>query len=159
MQKRLDKIDGDSMEEYASWDVHHWQDRNPVVPEGMIQMAMGTPAAVYHGGLLHASVRYFDAGKKRPGLPNSVAALVSRIGADGITVELVNTDPLTEKRLTVQAGAFGEHRFTRAVPGGGKPIDIDGPSFTVELGPGAHVKIHIGLERFAGEPSYAVAEG
>ena len=53
--------------------MHHWQDLNPVIPEGLVQMTMGTPAAVYHGGLLHAGVRYFDPKRRRPGLPEHIA--------------------------------------------------------------------------------------
>ena len=46
---RLERIEHDGTD-VDTWDVHHWQNLNPVIPEGLIQMAMGTPAAVYHGG-------------------------------------------------------------------------------------------------------------
>ncbi|MBT3273907.1 MAG: hypothetical protein HN368_12185, partial [Spirochaetales bacterium] len=86
--------------------------------------------------------------------PNGVAALVSRIDNAGITIELVNIDPLADKKLTVLAGAFGEHRFTKAVREGLPPVNVDGPSFRVEIGPGASAKIDVGLHRFAGIPGY-----
>ena len=53
-------------------------------------------------------MRYFDADTRRPGLPPSVAALVSSIEPDATVVELVNLDP-DAHTLIIQAGAFGEH--------------------------------------------------
>ena len=158
MQNRLNKIDADDWSQIDSWDVHHWQDLNPVVPEGMVQMAMGTPAAIYHGGLLHASVRYFDPTKKRPGLPDGVAALVYELRDDGIGLELVNTDPLVGRTVTVQAGAFGEHKFTSVDAEGGDTTTIDGGSFNVDMAPGSRLRMSVGLDRFAGNPSYAFPE-
>ncbi len=156
MQRRLDEIDSDDWAALDTWDVHHWQDLNPVVPEGLIQMAMGTPAAVYHGGLLHASARYFDATCARPGLPEDVAALVERITPEGIVLTLVNTNPLEARVVTVQAGAFGEHRFTTAVIDGApdKPIAVDDKAFQVNLGPWAQIRLHLGMARFVNPPTY-----
>jgi len=155
---RLDRIDGDDWDQRASWDVHHWQDLNPVVPEGLIQMAMGTPASVYHGGLLHASVRYFDPCRRRPGLPEHVAALVSAITADGIRLSLVNTDPLKCREVIVQGGAFGEHRFTHARLEGAteaQAIQVNDKVFSVRLGPSAQAHLDLGMERFCQAPSFA----
>ena len=158
MNGRLDRIDGDDWDQVDTWDVHHWQNLNPVVPEGLAQMAMGTPAAVYHGGLLHASVRYFDPDKRRPGLPAHVAALVEQVREEGIRLTLVNTDPLQSREVVVQAGAFGEHSFVQA-----RTVDDeDVPSLSVEdryllvrLGPGARVRVDLDMMRFVNEPSYA----
>ena len=158
MQNRLNKIDADDWDQKESWDVHHWQDLNPVVPEGMVQMAMGTPAAIYHGGLLHASVRYFNPASRRPGLPEGVAALVYEIGDDGIALELVNTNPLESRSVIIQAGAFGEHLFTHVVPEGGPTTAVDDRSFQVDMGPGSTLKMNIGIKRFAGKPSYSFPE-
>jgi hypothetical protein len=159
MQQRLARIEADDWDAVETWDVHHWQDRNPVVPEGLVQMAMGTPAAIYHGGLLHASVRYFDPQGRRPGLPEGVAALVERITPEGIVLTLVNTDALAPRDVLVQAGAFGEHRFTAVRPEGADPdvapIAIDAKVFRVRLGPWAQARLHVAMERFVGVPSYA----
>lgn len=156
LQQRLERIgrDGDDVEE---WDVHHWQDLNPVIPEGLIQMAMGTPAAVYHGGLLHATVRYFDPQRRRPGLPERVAALVERVARDGVTLTVVNTDPLASREVLIQAGTFGEHRFTdvrlEGVPE--QSTAVGASCFRLCLGPSARARLHVGMERFAGPGSYA----
>ena len=157
MQLRMDKIDADNWDELESWDVHHWQDLNPVVPEGLIQMAMGTPAAVYHGGLLHASVRYFDPCCERPGLPQGVAALVDGFTPDGITLTLVNTDPSLGRDVLVQAGAFGEHEFVSvsdADAPGAAVLPVDGKHLRVALGPWAQAHLKLRMKRFANLPTY-----
>jgi len=176
MTQRLDKIENDDWADMETWDVHHWQDLNPVVPEGLVQMMMGTPAAIYHGGLLHASVRYFapqgsscdhDHGscacggeghteEMRPGLPDGVAALVEKITPEGIVLSLVNTDPLDGHDVIVQAGTFGEHRFTTAKPVGADvtPIAINDNALRVNLGPWSQARLELGMQRFASAPTY-----
>lgn len=72
---------------------------------------MGAPPPVYNGGLLRATVRYFDADEKRPGLPADIAALVDEVAADRVGVEMVNLSGSQTRRVVVQAGAFGEHQF------------------------------------------------
>ena len=154
---RLERIEGDT-DDVESWDVHHWQNLNPVIPEGLIQMAMGTPAAVYHGGLLHASVRYFDPLRQRPGLPEHVAALVESIAPEGIDLVLVNTDPLQSREVLVQAGAFGEHVLRgatlRDASAGEQHVPVAGRHLSVVLGPSAQARLRLEVERFAAQPSY-----
>jgi hypothetical protein len=159
MRGRMDQIEGDDWERFEEWDVHHWQNLNPVVPEGLVQMAMGTPAAIYHGGLLHASVRYFDPQRCRPGLPEHVAALVEQVRPDGIRLTLVNTDALKEREVVVQAGAYGEHSFVRARNVDGEdagPSRIESKYLLVRLGPGARLCVDVDMLRFVNEPSYAL---
>ncbi|MDF1513719.1 MAG: hypothetical protein P1S60_07920 [Anaerolineae bacterium] len=163
MQQRLDKMDNDDWENLETWDVHHWQDLNPVVPEGLIQMAMGTPAAIYHGGLLHASVRYFDPQFNRPGLPDHVAALVESIDHDRIVVNLVNIDPLAGHEVIIQAGGFGEHNFTNVrvlnTATADHPSAIDGRYLHVSLGSWTQVKLELGIERYVNQPTYTFPPG
>ena len=42
------------------WDVHHWQNFCPAVPQGLLQLTCGTPGIVYHGGLLNTRLFHFD---------------------------------------------------------------------------------------------------
>jgi hypothetical protein len=155
MQERLDKIDNDDWENLEQWDVHHWQDLNPVVPEGLIQMTMGTPAAVYHGGLLHVSVRYFDPACRRPGLPPDVAALVEAVTDDGITLTLVNTNPLAGREVLVQAGGFAEHRFTEVAKANGcDAVALDDKVIQVNLGPWAQTHLQLKMDRYVNTPTY-----
>ena len=159
MNQRLQMASEDS-DNPAEWDVHHWQNRNPVVPEGLVQMTMASPGAVYHGGLLHARVRHFDPVNGRPGLPQHVAALVEALTPDSVTLVLVNADPLKEKDVVVQAGAFGEHDFTEAslldADGGeGQATDVASRHLHVHLAPAAQVRLRVGMRLLVNPPTYA----
>ena len=59
-----------------------------------------------------ARLRYFDGERQRPGLPRDVAALVDQLSAKRTRLHLVNLSPFYVRDVVVQAGAFGEHRFT-----------------------------------------------
>jgi hypothetical protein len=80
-----------------------------VVTEALVQLTWGGPQVIYNGGLQQARVRHYDAEARRPGLPPSVAALVSSIEPEATVVELVNLDPQATRSVVVQAGAFAEH--------------------------------------------------
>ena len=91
--------------------IHTWQQLNPVSTEALVQLTLGAPQFVYNGGLLHARLRYFDAERRRPGLPEDVSALVSALNPGSVQVTLVNLNPLETRELILQAGTFGEHEF------------------------------------------------
>ena len=55
----------------AEADIHLWQQCNPVVTEALVQLTWGGPQVIYNGGLQQARVRYYDAGRRRPGLPQA----------------------------------------------------------------------------------------
>jgi len=139
---------------------YHFQKLNPVLPEALIQMAMGTPAAIYNGGMPQAHLRYFDPQRHRPGLPEHVAALVDRISADQVSVSLVNTEPVESRAVLLQAGSFGEHCFTQARletrEDTDQSVEVNGKYLQVHLGAGAQARLHLGLKRFAFQPSYAL---
>lgn len=131
---------------------------SPVFTKALTQVVLGAPQSVYNGGLLRATVRYFDIDLGRPGLPRNVAALVDELKSDGAGIQLVNLDRDQTKRLVVQAGAFGEHQFTevRYQDGDGEQTAVvNGKYFTVELPPSTSVRIGAGMKRFANDPSYA----
>ena len=136
------------------WDVHHWQDINPVVCQGLAQLTMGTPGNIYHGGLLHTRVRHFDPAKRRAGLPRDVAALVDRITPDSTRLTLVNTGVVESHEVLVQAGAFGEHQFT-TVKHDGQTTQANDRHVFVRLAPGAQVTLELGMQFHAGRPTYA----
>ena len=149
---------------------------NPVVIKALVQTSMGTPATLYNGGILRATVRYFDADEHRPGLPSDVAALVDELGPEKAGIHLVNTSVNETRRLIVQAGAFGEHSFTtvnyvnepidydEGNPGqrnraDHKPVNtsvsVDGKHFSIELPPMTSIRLDCGIDRFSNDPSYA----
>jgi hypothetical protein len=139
-------------------DVHHWQDRNPVHTEGLIQLTCGGPQVIYHGGLLHTRLRHFDAVARRPGLPPDVGALVENLDADGLTLRLANTSLVSERRLIMQAGAFGEHAFAEVTDldaGQPAPVKLNGTHLSVTLPPATALHLRLGMRRYAHQPSYA----
>ncbi len=159
--------------------IHHWQWGNPVTSEALIQLTLGAPQPIYNGGLLHARLRYFDMDRRRAGLPLDVAALVETLAADRTVVRLVNTSATATRTLLLQAGAFGEHRFTgvRYETRTSKwPGDLGGYAGTysaepvtrqahtlalsdgrlqVELPPAMEVRLDLATQRYVNEPSYA----
>ena len=132
----------------------------PIGPgTNLIQLMMGglTPR---HGFPLHCRLRYFDTLRRRPGVPDSVAALVTAMSADATTVVLVNTDQAAERRLTIQGGAYGEHKIisvTMSADGndGAQPIPVGGSCVRLRLAPGAGTTLELTMERWAYEPSFA----
>lgn len=152
---RMHTDDGDP----ASWDVHHWQDMTPLILEGLVQMTLGAPMHIYHGGLLHVPVRYYDGAHRRAGLPPDVAALVESVDTGSVTLSLVNISPDEGRDVVVQAGAFGEHRFRDVVCLDGAaaqraPLPIGRPWLQVRLGAGASARLRLTMDRYAQRPSY-----
>ena len=72
--RRMDAMRADDGDP-ETWDVHHWQQINPVHTEALLQLTCGGPQIIYHGGLLHVRLRYYDTDEARPGLPADVARL------------------------------------------------------------------------------------
>ena len=136
---------------------YHFQNLNPVVPEGLIQMATGSPAAVYNGGLLLSHVRYFDPALRRPGLPCDVAALGEKVTGDSIDLVLVNTDPISPHQVLIQAGTFAEHEFTGARLDG-QEMALDGQHVCVQLERSTQVRLRLKLKRFAHRPTYQLPD-
>ena len=138
---------------------------------------MGCPQTLYNGGILQATVRYFDLDRQRPGVPEDVAVLVDEIRNDRVGIQLVNTDTSHARNVIVQAGAFGEHAFTElrySEEGGGensilyptgwisekrpqhtRSTRVEGKHFTVRLPPSTVIRLEAGMKRFVNQPSYA----
>lgn len=158
--------------------IHHWQEHNPVICEALVQLTLGAPQFIYNGGLLHCRVRYFDAEQRRPGLPPDVAALVETLTDQRTVIKLVNLSPLAERNLIIQAGGFGEHRFTAVTydartseyPGSHKayaPASITTDTVTqplptptgdrylqVVLPPGTQITLDLAMMRYVNAPDY-----
>src|SRR5262245_32210981 len=77
---------------------------NPASVDSLVELAMGGLPPKNRGKLLFARLRYFDPDRHRAGLPEDVAALIEKMTADEVTLNLVNTNPLDARRVVVQAG-------------------------------------------------------
>jgi len=151
-----------SKTDFTKLNEHHWQQQNPVTTEALVQLMLGAPQLMYNGGLLHASVRYFNPSERRPGLPKDVAALVRSIELDRVVLELVNLNPFEKREVIVQAGTFGEHSFTTVRHQRlekGKPtaesVEVNAKFFQVALAPAAGITLEMGVRRYCNRPSYA----
>ena len=138
---RLDKILRDQQDP-TKLDVHWWQQVNPVVTEALVHLTTGGPQTIYWGGLAQGRVRYFDSQTQRPGLPQDVAALVTKLEAQSLDLTLVNLSPSTTREVTIGAGSFGEHRFLQ-VRSNADELTINDTYFEVHLQPATEIELTI----------------
>jgi hypothetical protein len=104
------------------------------------------------GAPQHARLRYFDPVKRRPGVPEDVAALVDGMTADTTTVTLVNLSLNDDKLVTVQGGSYGEHQIL-SVANGTQSQPVNARTFTVRLAPGAGARLTLRMKRYANQPT------
>ena len=156
MQHALEQLEADDSDPETRH-CYHFQRMNPVVPEGLVQLTMGTPAALYNGGMLQSHLLFLDPERRRTGLPEGVAACTEHVNADSVETTLVNTDDLRSHSVILQAGSFGEHTFTggtATTDGESASIRVDSRHVKIELGPGAQTRLRLDVRRFANQPSY-----
>ena len=113
---------------------------NPATTETLTQLMLGGLPTGRAGYPLHCRVRYFDPQRQRAGLPEDVAALVEGMTADEATLHLVNLNPVQERQVIVQGGAYGEHRI-ESVTCGQETTDVGRAWFAVRLAPGAGARL------------------
>ena len=127
-------------------------DYNPAATDSLVQLMWGALIPGREGGLLNARLRYFDPDRKRAGLPNDVAALVSELSDTRTSVTLVNLNQSQRRTVVVQGGRYGEHRFV-SVKAGETTSQIDGPLLTVRLEPGSGARLELQMKRYANVPT------
>jgi len=109
--RRVALIDQDDSDP-ATVHLHFWQRVNPVVTEVLTQLVGGAPQVLYNGGLPFTAVAYEDADRRRPGLPQDVAALVTGIERDRVALQLVNISPTRTRRVVVRPAHPASPRLT-----------------------------------------------
>lgn len=134
--------------------IHDWQILQPAILEALTHLTLGGPMVSYHGGHLHVAVRYFDAELGRPGLPEDVAALVSKLTTDTVELTLVNTSGTANRTAIIQAGAFGEHEIISASADGGADVTVGGKHLQISLPASTTIALKLQVHRFAYSPSY-----
>jgi hypothetical protein len=133
-------------------------DFNPAAVDAMIRLSLGGLPPGRDGGLLNARLRYFDPSRKRAGLPEDVAALVTRLADTGVDVTLVNLNPAAARTVIVQGGAYGEHRI-ESVRVSGTTTRVRDRSVSVTLKPGAGAVLSIEISRYAAQPTASFPKG
>lgn len=133
---------------------HPPQDNAKVATAALVNLTMGGLQPVWTGGLLHARLRYFDPVNHRPGLPEDVGALVTKMNKEMTKVILVNVSQLESREVMVQTGGYGEHQCLQAEIGG-KIIPVNNRFFTFRLAPGAGAEVNIYMKWHANKPTLA----
>ncbi len=128
-------------------------DYNPAATDALVRLMWGALVPGREGGLLNARLRYFDRVRKRAGVPEDVAALVSTLDDRRTVVTLVNVGA-TARSVIVQAGGYAEHQF-ESVTWNGHTRRVDARDFTVQLAPGAGATLTIAMRRYAHAPTAA----
>jgi hypothetical protein len=129
-------------------------DYNPAATDALVRLMLGALVPGREGGLLNARLRYFDPDRKRAGVPEDVAALVSKLGDRSTVATLVNLNSSTARTVVVQAGAYGEHQI-ESVTVNGRTTPVDGSAFTVRLAPGAGATLTLAMRRYVNQPTVA----
>jgi len=129
-------------------------DFNPAATGALVQLMWGALPPGREGGLLNARLRYFDPERKRAGVPEDVAALVSELGDTRTVVTLVNLSATDTRTVTVQGGGYGEHQILSAETEG-RETPVNASFFTVKLAPGSGAKISLTMRRYANTPTVA----
>ena len=130
-------------------------DYNPAATDALVRLMLGALVPGREGGLLNARLRYFDPVRRRAGVPEDVAALVSELGDRRTVVTLVNLNPSTAAhRRRPGRRATREHQF-ESVTWNGRTQPVDARAFTVRLAPGAGATLTLAMRRYANTPTVA----
>ena len=130
----------------------------PAITGALTELMLGGLPTGREGHPLHARLRYFDPERRRAGVPEDVAALVTRMTDAETAVTLVNVNQVEARTVVVQGGAYGEHQFATA-SANGATLDVDGSSFAVRLAPGAGAELTLTMSRYANQPTLAFPWG
>lgn len=136
---------------------------NPASAKALVQLMTGglhiarpswSPGSPPQGGVpLHCRLRYFDADRRRAGVPEDVAALVHSLGDQATEVTLVNTGT-APRTVIVQGGSYAEHRID-SVTEAGQTRPVGGRHFAVRLEPGCGTRLSLAMSRYAYRPTLA----
>jgi hypothetical protein len=151
IQQRLNAVRGDMTPPDRRL-ADNMLDYNPAATESMVQLMWGALLPGREGGLLNARLRYFDPDRKRAGVPEDVAALVSELSDTRAVVTLINLNVSQPRRVIVQGGGYGEHQLV-SVTSAGRTTPINSPLLTVQLDPGCGQRLVLEMKRYANVPT------
>ena len=102
IQNKMDQILNEHGDPETCFDAK-WLSLDPMPTDNLVRLTIGGVPVHKRGEMLHARLRYFDADRREPGLPQGVAALVTSVTEDVVEVDLVNTNLFESREVTVQA--------------------------------------------------------
>ncbi len=129
-------------------------DMNPASTESLVRLMLGGLMPGRDGGLLNARLRYFDPDRRRAGIPEDVAALISELTDRTTTLTLVNVSTSQPRVVVVQGGGYGEHQI-ESVEAHGRTTRVNDRTFTVRLAPGAGTTLRLAMRRYVNTPTAA----
>jgi hypothetical protein len=127
-------------------------DLNPAATDALVRLMLGALVPGREGGLLNARLRYFDPVRRRAGVPEDVAALISALDDRRTVATLVNLSTTEPRTVIVQAGGYAEHQF-ESVEWNGRTERIGARDFSVRLAPGAGATLTLGMRRYVNTPT------
>jgi hypothetical protein len=127
-------------------------DLNPAATDSLVRLMLGALVPGREGGLLNARVRYFDPARRRAGVPEDVAALVSGLDDRRTLVTLVNLSATEPRTVIVQAGGYAEHQF-ESVEWNGRSQRVNGPDVAIRLAPSAGATLTMAMRRYVNTPT------
>jgi hypothetical protein len=127
-------------------------DLNPVTTTALIQLTQGGMEPDRRGNLVNSRLRYFDPARKRAGLPEDVAALVSEMTDTTTVMTLVNLNGSTPRTVVVQGGAYAEH-LIESIDWNGRTVSVGKPNVSVTVNPGAGGKLTLRMKRYSSDPT------
>lgn len=142
-------------EDHTSMDMRLTDDPmgiNPVSVVSLVRLMGGGLHEARRSSPLYTRLRYFDADKRRAGVPEDVAALVEAMTDQTVTVSVVNLNPAERRSLVIQGGGYAEHQLV-AVNVNGTRTPIDSSSFNVILEPGSGTTLEIEMNRYVNQPT------
>jgi hypothetical protein len=129
-------------------------DSNPAATDALVRLMWGALVPGREGGLLNARLRYFDPVRRRAGVPEDVAALVSSLEDRRAVVTLINLHRTEPRDVVVQAGGYGEHQID-SVEWTGRTANVNARDLTVRLAPGAGATLTLAMRRYVNKPTVA----
>ena len=136
---------------------------NPASVTALVQTMTGglhiarppwSPTSPPQGGVpLHCRLRWFDPVRRRAGVPDDIAVLVHTLADRSTDVTVVNTGS-TPRTVTVQGGAYAEHRID-SVTLAGRTTAVGGGALTLRLAPGTGARLTLAMTRYANRPTLA----
>jgi hypothetical protein len=125
---------------------------NPAATASLVELMWGGLPPGVDGGLINARLRYFDPVRRRAGMPEDVAALVSQLTEHETVVTLVNLNAAQPRTVLMQAGAYGEHHF-ETVTIGKETTRVQSALAAVRLNPGSGAQLTLRMRRYVNPPT------